>query len=107
MRTPYEIPEEEYDAKIEAVGPVDVLFSHLPPAVPELLYDVRARRFERGSEGLLRAVHRWQPRYLLHGHVHNPLVPRTRIGRTEVVNVGHFRARGEPFRLALPRPPQG
>lgn len=97
MRTPFEIPEEEFDAKIEAIGPVDVLFSHIPPALPEITFDTVARRFERGSAGLLRAILRWQPRYVLHGHVHNPLVRRTRIGRTEIVNVGHFRSRGRPL----------
>ena len=97
MRTPFEIPEEEFDAKIEAMGRVDVLFSHIPPALPEITFDTAARRFERGSEGLLRAVRRWQPRYLFHGHVHNPLVGRTRVGRTEIVNVGHFRSRGRPL----------
>lgn len=101
MRTPFEVPEEEYDAKIEAIGPVDVLFAHIPPAMPELTYDTAARRFERGSAGLLRAVQRWQPQYLFHGHVHNPLVPRTRIGRTEIVNVGHFRSRRRPFLVDL------
>jgi len=102
MRTPFEIPEAEYDAKIEQLGPVDVIFSHIPPMLPELTYDVAARRFERGSAGLLRAVERWQPRYLFHGHVHNPLVPRMRIGRTEVVNVGHYRSRRLPFLVDIP-----
>lgn len=102
MRTPFEIPEEEFDAKIEAVGPVDVLFSHIPPSVPELTYDTEARRFERGSAGLLRAVQRWQPRYLFHGHIHNPLVPRMRIGRTEIINVGHFRRRRRALLVDIP-----
>jgi Icc-related predicted phosphoesterase len=39
LRTPYEVPEEEYAAKVEALGEVDVLCSHIPPDVPELLYD--------------------------------------------------------------------
>lgn len=103
MRTPFEVPEEDFDAKIEALGPVDVLFSHIPPDLPEITYDVAARRFERGSAGLLRAVQRWQPRYLFHGHVHNPLVPRTRLGRTEIVNVGHFRSRRRPYLVEIPR----
>ncbi len=105
MRTPYEIPEEDFDAKIDAMGPVDVLFSHIPPAIPELTYDVAARRFERGSLGLLRAVQRWQPRFLFHGHVHNPLVARMRVGRTEIINVGHFRARGAPLIAEVPVAP--
>lgn len=99
MRTPFEIPEEQFDAKIDALGPVDLLFSHIPPAVAELTYDVVARRFERGSEGLLRYVLQRQPRYLLHGHIHQPLVPRMRIGRTEIINVGHFRRNRRPFVL--------
>ncbi|GGW31812.1 metallophosphoesterase [Streptomyces xantholiticus] len=100
MRTPYEISDEEYAAKVEAIGKVDVLCSHIPPDVPELTYDTVARRFERGSRALLDAVRRTRPRYALFGHVHQPLVRRMRIGATECVNVGHFAARGRPFSLA-------
>jgi Icc-related predicted phosphoesterase len=99
MRTPYEIPDEEYAAKVAALGRVDVICAHIPPAVPELLYDVEARRMERGSEALLEAVRETQPDLVLFGHVHNPLARRTRIGRTECVNVGHFRGRGTPYVL--------
>jgi Icc-related predicted phosphoesterase len=99
MRTPYEIDDETYAAKIEALGEVDVLCSHIPPDVPELCYDTVARRFERGSEALLRAVRTVRPRYHLFGHVHQPLVRRMRIGRTECVNVGHFNATGTPWVL--------
>jgi Icc-related predicted phosphoesterase len=98
-RTPYEISDEDYAAKVAAVGAVDVLCCHIPPALPELLYDVRARRFERGSEALLDAIRDTQPRLALFGHVHNPLVSRRRIGRTECVNVGHFRSTGVPFMI--------
>ena len=69
------------------------------PATPELTYDVMARRFERGSEYNLAAIREHQPELALFGHVHNPLVRRTRIGRTECVNVGHFRGRGTPYVL--------
>ncbi|MBT3155808.1 metallophosphoesterase family protein [Streptomyces sp. CHA1] len=99
MRTPYEIPEEEYAAKIEALGEVDVLCTHIPPQVPELLYDTVARRFERGSSALLDAIHRTRPRYALFGHVHQPLARRMRIGATECVNVGHFASTGKPWAL--------
>jgi Icc-related predicted phosphoesterase len=98
-RTPYEIADDVFAAKVEAVGAVDVLCSHIPPTVPELLFDTVARRMERGSEALLDAVRLTQPRYLLFGHVHQPLTSRVRIGRTECVNVGHFRATGTPYRL--------
>ncbi|MER7053027.1 MULTISPECIES: metallophosphoesterase [unclassified Streptomyces] len=99
MNTPYEIGDEEYAAKIEAVGEVDVLCTHIPPQVPELVYDTVARRFERGSRALLDAIRRTRPRYALFGHVHQPLARRMRIGATECVNVGHFASTGRPWVL--------
>ncbi|MFD8966325.1 metallophosphoesterase [Streptomyces sp. NPDC059568] len=99
MRTPYEVSDEEYAAKVEALGEVDVLCSHIPPDVPELTYDTVPRRFERGSRALLEAIRRTKPRYALFGHVHQPLARRMRIGSTECVNVGHFAATGRPWAL--------
>ncbi|MEU7277656.1 metallophosphoesterase [Streptomyces sp. NPDC045431] len=99
MRTPYEISDEEYAAKVEALGEVDVLCSHIPPELPELTYDTVARRFERGSRALLAAIRRTKPRYALFGHVHQPLARRMRVGATECVNVGHFASTGTPWAL--------
>lgn len=99
MRTPYEIDEDVYAEKVAAVGAVDVLACHIPPDIPELLYDVAARRFERGSSAVLDAIRDTQPELVVFGHVHQPLVQRTRVGRTECVNVGHFRGRGTPYVL--------
>ena len=97
--TPHEIDEDEYAAKVDAVGQVDVLCTHIPPAVPELLFDTVAERMERGSAALLAAIRRTRPRYALFGHVHQPLARRVRVGVTECVNVGHFRATGLPYVL--------
>ncbi len=101
MRTPFEISPEDFAEKVGRLGPVDVLFSHLPPALPELVYDTVARRFEVGSEALADYVRTEQPRYHLFGHIHQPLAARARIGRTECMNVGHFAATGRPFVLDL------
>jgi Icc-related predicted phosphoesterase len=98
-RTPNELADDIYAAKVAAVAGVDVLCTHIPPAVPELLFDTVARRMERGSEALLDAIAATQPRYVLFGHVHQPLASRIIIGRTECVNVGHFRATGTPYVL--------
>ncbi len=100
-RTPNEMDDDVFAAKVEAVGAVDVLCSHIPPDVPELLFDTAAERMERGSRALLDAVRRTEPRYLLFGHVHNPRVGSVTIGRTKCVNVGHFRASGTPYVLEL------
>jgi Icc-related predicted phosphoesterase len=99
MRTPYEVTDETYAAKVAALGPVDVLACHIPPDVPELLYDVEARRFERGSAVVLEYIRDVQPSLVVFGHVHQPLQARVRVGRTECVNVGHFRGSGVPFVL--------
>ncbi len=99
MRTPHEVDDETYARKVAAVGAVDVLACHIPPDVPGLLYDVEARRFERGSAAVLDAIRDTGPELVLFGHVHQPLQSRVRIGRTECVNVGHFRGTGTPFVL--------
>ncbi len=99
MRTPYEVTEEAYAASLAALGPVDVLAVHVPPALPELTYDVVARRFETGSRPTLDVVRRTQPEHVLFGHVHQPLARRLRVGRTEAVNVGHFRQTRRSFHL--------
>jgi len=98
-RTPNEVDDDVYAAKVAAVGAVDVLCTHIPPAIPVLLYDTVARRLERGSEALLQAIRATGPRYVLFGHVHQPLVGRARIGMTECINVGHFRATQTPYVL--------
>jgi Icc-related predicted phosphoesterase len=98
-RTPNERPEEEFRAKLEAIGEVDVLCTHIPPAVPEILYDTVSRRLEKGSVALLETIKATRPRYSVFGHVHQPMARRTRIGVTECLNVGHFRATGVPLAL--------
>ena len=65
-------------------------FPIIPPDVPELTYDVVARRVEWGSRALLELIITRGPRWSLFGHVHQPLAARMRVGRTECVNVGHF-----------------
>jgi Icc-related predicted phosphoesterase len=100
-RTPNEIRPDEFAAKLTAAAPCDVLCTHIPPAVPELLYDTVARRMETGSQALLETIRTTRPRYSVFGHVHQPLASRVRVDHTECLNVGHFRATGVPFVLDL------
>jgi Icc-related predicted phosphoesterase len=102
LGVPGEVSDEEYDAKFEAVGPVDVICTHMPPRIPWYVYDVVAKKFEPGSTGLIAYVQRHQPKYALFGHVHQPLVDRGNIGLTEMVNVGHFQAHGRGFTIEIP-----
>lgn len=96
---PYLRRAEEYATAALALTDVDVLCSHAPPTVPELAYDVVSRRSESGSAALLELIARDHPRAALFGHVHQPLAQRRRVGRTECVNVGHFRRTGTPYVL--------
>lgn len=92
-----EISEEEMRAKVEGLGEVDVLCSHIPPAVPELCYDTLARKSERGSDDLLEYINDVQPQRAYFGHVHQPLLSTIHIGKTLCVNVGYFRSTKRPF----------
>ncbi|MGH2821036.1 MAG: metallophosphoesterase family protein [Actinomycetota bacterium] len=92
-----EITEEEMRAKVDALGDVEILCSHIPPAIPELCYDARAQKSERGSEDLLEYIRDVQPRRAYFGHVHQPLVSAMHVGRTFCINVGYFRATNRAF----------
>lgn len=93
------VRDHEFTERVAALGTVDVLCSHAPPAVPELSYDVVSRRAEASSPALLDVIARDRPRAAMFGHVHQPLAARMRVGRTECVNVGHFRRTGVPYVL--------
>lgn len=96
-----EVSEEEYDAKLAALGEVDVVCSHVPPDIPELTYDTVARRRERGSAGLLQYVRDFQPLRVFFGHIHQPLVSSTHVGRTHLMNAGYFRRTQRAIPLGL------
>jgi Icc-related predicted phosphoesterase len=97
--TPHLRPAGEYEAAVHGLGTVDLLCSHVPPAVPELAFDVVSRRPEAASAALLEVIRRDRPVASLFGHVHQPLAARVRVGHTECVNVGHFRRTGAPYVL--------
>jgi Icc-related predicted phosphoesterase len=102
LNVPGEVSDEEFDAKLRRIGAVDVVCTHMPPRIPWYCYDVVAKKFEPGSVGLIAYVQEHQPRYALFGHVHQPLVNRGAIRQTELVNVGHFQARGAGFTIDVP-----
>ncbi len=89
----------EFEAVTASLGPVDVLCSHVPPDVPMLRYDRLPGRLEMYGPGLLESIDRHHPQLAVFGHVHQPLAQRTRRGRTECVNVGHFQRNPVPFEV--------
>ena len=97
LNVPGEISEQEMARRLDSIGEVDVLCTHIPPDVPELCYDTLAAHPERGSKDILRYIQDVQPTRAYFGHVHQPLVSVMHIGRTMCINVGYFRATKRPF----------
>jgi len=87
-----EVSEEAMAEKLDRIGPVDVLCSHLPPAVGALHTDVITGRVEGSSVAILRYLVEQQPSYHYFGDIHQPQASRWRVGKTRCVNVGYFRA---------------
>ena len=97
LNVPGEITEEEMADRLGSLGEVDVLCTHIPPAIDELCYDTLAGHAERGSKDILRYIEDVQPSRAYFGHVHQPLVSVMHVGRTMCVNVGYFRATRRAF----------
>lgn len=87
-----EVSDEEMEAKLERIGEVDVLCSHLPPAIEPLHRDVITGRLERASRPILEYLRAAQPRAHFFGDVHQPQATRWQVGATVCRNVGYFRA---------------
>jgi hypothetical protein len=98
---PFMRTHQDYRAAVAALGPVDILCSHVPPAIPLLRYDVVPGRMEMCGPGLVEAIDAHRPAMSVHGHVHQPIARRLRRGRTECVNVGHFQRYPTPFEVDL------
>ena len=92
LRAAGEVSDEEMRDKLASLGPVDILCSHLPPAVRPLHVDVVTGRPERSSVPILDYLCDVQPDYHFFGDIHQPQAHRWRVGKTRCVNVGYFRA---------------
>jgi Icc-related predicted phosphoesterase len=93
-----EVSDDLMESKLARIGDVEVLCSHLPPAVPPLHTDVVTGFAERASMPLLDYLRRVRPRYHYFGDVHQPQATTWRVGATRCINVGYFRATGRPVR---------
>jgi Icc-related predicted phosphoesterase len=94
-----EVSDDEMRSKLSRIGAVDVLCSHLPPAVEPLHRDVVTGRLERASVPILEYLGDLKPRFHFFGDVHQPQASRWRIGPTVCRNVGYFRATGRAVRF--------
>lgn len=96
-----EVTDDEMITALQDIGDVDVLCTHVPPAVPALFHDVITGRPARNSQPILDYLSDVQPRWAFYGDIHQPRATRWRVGDTRCQNVGYFRATKRPFHLDL------
>ena len=94
-----EVSDMEMTGILEELGDVDVLCTHVAPAVQSLRTDVITGRQERGSEPVRDFVLKRGPRFHLFGDVHQAQATAWRLGKTHCHNAGYFRATGRCLQL--------
>ncbi|MDJ0497200.1 MAG: metallophosphoesterase [Acidimicrobiia bacterium] len=93
INSPGEISDAEMAKRLATIGPVDILCTHVAPAIAPLATDVIGGR-QKGSPAVLAFIEEHQPGYHYFGDIHQPQAVSWRIGRTLSQNVGYFRATG-------------
>ena len=93
-----EVSHREMAEKLEALGQVDILCTHVPPSVAPLHRDVITGSLERSSPAVLDYLLTYEPRFHYFGDVHQPQANSWRVGKTLCRNVGYFRATARPVR---------
>jgi Icc-related predicted phosphoesterase len=94
-----EVTDETMGDLLDRLGEIDVLCTHVAPALDPLQTDVITGRAERGSVPVIDFIRAHRPRLHLFGDVHQPQASTWRIGPTTCRNVGYFRATGRALRL--------
>jgi Icc-related predicted phosphoesterase len=93
LGVPGEVAEDEMQRKLSGLGRVDVLCTHVAPAVRPLSTDVIGGR-RKQSQAVLDYILEHRPRWHYFGDIHQPQALRWRVGDTRCRNVGYFRATG-------------
>lgn len=96
INSPGEISDDEMQARLASIGSVEILCTHVAPAVGPLATDVVGGR-EKGSGAVLRYIQAHQPSHHYFGDIHQPQAVTWRIGNTLSRNVGYFRATGRVY----------
>jgi Icc-related predicted phosphoesterase len=92
-----EVTEDEMADKLDRLGRIDVLCTHVPPSIDALATDVVGGR-SKGSEAIVDYLDRARPGFHYFGDIHQGRATTWRHGATRCVNVGYFRATGRAIR---------
>lgn len=93
--TSFDRPRQQFRDQVAALGPVDVLCTHVPPDLDDVRFDTITGRAEMYGPGLLEYIDQQQPKRAFFGHVHHPRARLVVRGATTCVNVGYFRRHPE------------
>ncbi len=97
LGVPGEVSEEEMADKLDSLGAVDILCTHVAPAVAPLSRDVVGGRLKQ-SAAVRRYLERHRPGWHYFGDIHQPQATIWRFGPTRCRNAGYFRATGRALR---------
>ena len=92
LGVPGEVSDEDMADKLESLGAVDILCTHVAPAVAPLSRDVVGGGRVKESAAVLRYLERHRPRWHYFGDIHQPQATTWQLGPTRCRNVGYFRA---------------
>jgi Icc-related predicted phosphoesterase len=101
LGVPGEVADDEMRAKLAAIGEVDILCTHVAPAVRPLSRDVIGGR-PKESQAVVDHIMEFEPRWHYFGDIHQPQAISWRVGSTISTNVGYFRATGRAVRHVRP-----
>ncbi len=96
LGVPGEVSDDEMARRLQSLGDVDILCTHVAPDIRPLAHDVLGGS-HKGSAAVLAYIEAHQPRYHYFGDIHQPQATHWRIGGTMCRNVGYFRATGRPL----------
>ena len=86
--------------KLNKLEQADIICTHAPPYVDELMTDVVTNKIEQGWKSLEKYIRINQPKLSLFGDVHQPKATRWNLGETICMNGGYFRANNHYLELS-------
>lgn len=99
LGVPGEVAHDAMANRLAAIGPVEMLCTHVAPAVAPLSTDVVGGR-PKQSLPVLDYLREHRPRWHYFGDIHQPQATTWRVGDTVCRNVGYFRATERAVRHA-------
>ena len=95
-----EISESEFSKKLSNLNQAEIICTHAPPYVNELMTDVITNKIEQGWKSLLDFIKINHPKYSLFGDVHQPKASTWKVNNTTCINIGYFRATNQYLELS-------